>query len=296
MRRQCACISQTTCTGFLGAQAPMSEGDGADGRTVGPRACFVDVAGPRGDGQDARRGGTSVCLLQWQLAGFQVGGAPPVSMSALQSCSTRNGMSKRPLRILATVLLAWVTASAGVASERESFELRVPVAPASVMVEGRAHLGYELHLTNFSRQPLLPQAIVVLDDATGRPIATFADQQLSDRMAAAVPGAAAAAIAPDARSIVYVDLAFTAPQIRAALRHQISYRVADGVGEVLWRVDGGVISVDARPASVIGAPLRGGPWAAVFHPDWPRGHRRVFYAVEGRATAGTIRDRFRQAR
>jgi murein DD-endopeptidase MepM/ murein hydrolase activator NlpD len=32
---------------------------------------------------------------------------------------------------------------------------------------------------------------------------------------------------------------------------------------------------------VLGPPLGGGPWAAVHHPDWARGHRRVFYTVDG---------------
>jgi hypothetical protein len=34
---------------------------------------------------------------------------------------------------------------------------------------------------------------------------------------------------------------------------------------------------------VLGAPLRDGPWAAIHSPDWPRGHRRVLYTVEGKA-------------
>ncbi len=29
--------------------------------------------------------------------------------------------------------------------------------------------------------------------------------------------------------------------------------------------------------------MRGGPWAAVYAWEWPRGHRRVFYTLEGRA-------------
>jgi hypothetical protein len=47
--------------------------------------------------------------------------------------------------------------------------------------------------------------------------------------------------------------------------------------------------VDAAPDPVsrvapvvLAAPLRGGPWAAVHSPAWERGHRRVFYTVDGR--------------
>jgi hypothetical protein len=48
-------------------------------------------------------------------------------------------------------------------------------------------------------------------------------------------------------------------------------------------VTGGEVVVDSAPAVVLAAPLRGGPWAAVYHPTWERGHRRVVYATEGRA-------------
>jgi len=41
------------------------------------------------------------------------------------------------------------------------------------------------------------------------------------------------------------------------------------------------VEVDPPSPVVLGPPLGGGPWAAVYHPDWPRGHRRVFYTVDG---------------
>ena len=41
------------------------------------------------------------------------------------------------------------------------------------------------------------------------------------------------------------------------------------------------VPVDPTTPVVLGAPLAGGPWAAVYHSDWERGHRRVFYTVDG---------------
>jgi murein DD-endopeptidase MepM/ murein hydrolase activator NlpD len=41
------------------------------------------------------------------------------------------------------------------------------------------------------------------------------------------------------------------------------------------------VRVDPASPVVLGAPLAGGPWAAVYHADWERGHRRVFYTVDG---------------
>lgn len=188
--------------------------------------------------------------------------------------------------IAACMVAACLAASfaASAADERESFELRVPLAPAPVAMEGRAHLYHELHLTNFSRQPLVVQAVAVVDAGSGRDIAAWSGDALAQRLAPAVPraGARPDAVAPGARVVVYVELDVAADAVPAALRHRVDYRVDDDAARA-WRVEGTAVDV-ARPAPVLGPPLRGGPWGAVFSPEWERGHRRVFYAVEGRAT------------
>jgi murein DD-endopeptidase len=176
--------------------------------------------------------------------------------------------------------LAWPVLAA---DERESFDLQVPLAPAPVVVDGRARLFYELHLRNFSRQPLAPQWVEVLDDE-GVALARFEGEALAARLAPAVPGgeAPAGAVAPGSGAVLYVELEVAPDAVPAALRHRIGYRVEDAAATIA-EVTGGDTVADARPAVVLGPPLRGGPWAAVFHPGWARGHRRVFYAVEGRA-------------
>lgn len=47
--------------------------------------------------------------------------------------------------------------------------------------------------------------------------------------------------------------------------------------------DGRVERLDlpADDGPMLGPPLRGGPWAAIYKAEWPRGHRRVFYAPDG---------------
>ncbi|WP_454761750.1 M23 family metallopeptidase [Caulobacter segnis] len=42
---------------------------------------------------------------------------------------------------------------------------------------------------------------------------------------------------------------------------------------------------------MLGPPLRGGPWAAIYKADWPRGHRRVFYGgrLPGRTAIDWVR-------
>ena len=50
---------------------------------------------------------------------------------------------------------------------RESFDLRVPFAPAYFSVDGRQTLVYELHLNNYAADTLEPAAVVVIDADRG---------------------------------------------------------------------------------------------------------------------------------
>jgi hypothetical protein len=161
---------------------------------------------------------------------------------------------------------------------RESFDLRVPTLPAPVMVDGAQRLVYELHLTNFAREPLSPLSIDVFDEKD-RVLASFSGAALTSRLALA-GGTAAATIAPGMRSVVYLELSLPADAPSQALSHRVGYRTADS-GTFI--VEGGKVSLSPAKPLVLGAPLRGGPWAAIHSPDWPRGHRRVLYTVEGKA-------------
>lgn len=189
---------------------------------------------------------------------------------------------RRPARWIA-VALALPSAAA---AERESFELVVPLAPAPVVVDGRPRLGYELHLTNFSGVPLRPTSVEVVDRDGGRVVERLRGATLDARIAPAVAGSAAidadGAVAPGARAVVYLDPRFDDGDVPASLSHRVAYETA-GAAPVAAVVAGAAIAPPREPA-VLGPPLRGGPWVAVHDPAWARGHRRVFYAVEGRAT------------
>lgn len=187
-------------------------------------------------------------------------------------------------RTFVGVVLCGLTFGALAAGERESFDLRATPRTTPVAVEGRMQAFYELHLNNFSRQALVPIRVEALGD-DGKRWADHAGDALASRLAPAVPGADSptGTITPGGHGVVYVELAFPPGMEPKALRHRVTYRVADDSTEVA-RIYGGDISLDPDPAVVLGPPLRGGPWAAVFDPGWARGHRRVFYAIEGRAT------------
>lgn len=188
---------------------------------------------------------------------------------------------------LACALALLLVSSPGRAEDqlRESFDLQVPIAPAPVMTEGRARLFYELHLTSFSAKALTPVRITVLD-AEGRSLASLAGESLAQRLVPVLPDAAVPAdeplsIGPGRAGVLYVELALEPQALPSSITHEVQYRV--GEGTELDTVTGGRSTVQATPALAFHPPLRGGPWVAVFHPTWARGHRRVLYTVEGRA-------------
>jgi murein DD-endopeptidase len=174
-------------------------------------------------------------------------------------------------------------ARAGEAAVRQSFDITVPERPAAVPAEGMAELVYELHLTNYADAALTLRAVRIFDAGGGKPLLALEGVGLAERFAlAARPGTAAAApVEPGTHAIVYLEIDLKPGDVPAALVHELEY-AAPG-GSQTYRVRGGQVMVDHAPTIPLGAPLAGGPWAAIHHPAWPRGHRRVFYSVNGQA-------------
>src|SRR3546814_9743336 len=80
------------------------------------------------------------------------------------------------------------------------------------------------------------------------------------------------------RRVVYLGVPLTGAP--GKLLHRIEFHAEGGEPVTL---EAGAVDIDRRPVPVLGAPLRGGPWGAVYEPAMERGHRRVDYAVDGRA-------------
>ena len=151
--------------------------------------------------------------------------------------------------------------------------MHVPVPPAVVLTDGLHRLLYELHLENRGDVTVTLSSLVIHTD-TAQSGVTLDGDRLIRALDAPADRTAPLAVASGQRRVVYVDLGeASAPR---AVRHVIRSTSPAGVGEGMLEVP-----VDPTPAVVLGAPLAGGPWAAVYHSDWERGHRRVFYTVAG---------------
>ena len=159
--------------------------------------------------------------------------------------------------------------------------MAVPAPPSPVTIDGREWLVYELHLTNFSREPLRLAKVEVVAD-TPNPLQSFEGDDLAQRMAiAAVSRTDVQAVKPGERAIIYLEVALPAGHPPRVIRHRVHYAI-EGSREVA-DVIGGQTKVSDKARLALGPPLRGGPWSAVYAWEWPRGHRRVFYTLDGRA-------------
>ncbi|MBB1061604.1 M23 family metallopeptidase [Marilutibacter spongiae] len=176
-------------------------------------------------------------------------------------------------------------AGALVAGRGESLTPSIPHPPIAASVEGRQVLSYELRLANRSAHALDPRAVEVrAGDAV---LARYAGERLEarlDRSGSQQAIAAATPIPPGGEAVVFIDIALDAGDMPpAALEHRIEVGARDTDGDMhVQRIEGASAPVSTAIGSPLSPPLRGGPWVAVSDSRWPRGHRRVGYAVDGR--------------
>lgn len=175
--------------------------------------------------------------------------------------------------------LSW---QAGTASLHQSFELSVPDALHATKTDAGEQVFEELHLTSFAEAPLRLVRVDVVDARSGRVWASFAGEALAGRFALVGPPGQApgAVIAPGRRGVVYLEWP-TQGQHPRAIGHVVTYAALPGA--TADTVRGGLAAVSYDLGPPLGPPLRGGPWVAIHSADWPRGHRRVFNTVDGKA-------------
>jgi murein DD-endopeptidase len=154
---------------------------------------------------------------------------------------------------------------------RDTLELVIPVPPTAIAVEGAKQLVYEIHLADSGGAPLSPQSLRIHDAAPrGVLISEFSGEALARRHART----------DESTAVIYVELSLPPASAPKSLMHTLEYTASDASKTLVVQ---GACAVSAAPPVIVGPPLRGGSWAAIHHPDWARGHRRVIYTIDGRA-------------
>jgi murein DD-endopeptidase len=184
--------------------------------------------------------------------------------------------------MLCLITTSWAQAREPV---MHTLDVQVPVAPATVAVAGRTHLVYELTLTNFTSTNAALKRIEVLDAASGRKLADYAGSDLAARLelTGATRDKNKEVIEGGRHAVMFMWLAVdsSAPRV-SAIEHRIDLNLLTDVSRSVV-VRAGTTRVANEAVTVLHAPLRGGPWVALYDPFMTRGHRRSIYAIDGGA-------------
>ena len=162
-------------------------------------------------------------------------------------------------------------------------DVTIPTAPVVFKGGGKTHLVYELHITNFSRSPLVFTRLEVLAPGNQTPLASYAGDELGARIVR--PGVATTTtdeklkVGPGLRVITYLWLTSDVPTAAPkSIEHRLSFKVGDYPDEL--SVTSAQATVTNAPL-LISAPLRGSEWLAGNGPANASAHRRALIPVGG---------------
>jgi murein DD-endopeptidase len=190
-----------------------------------------------------------------------------------------------------SAVLLLIVATTAAAQQRaplvQSVDIQIPSAPLSVTIANQRHLAYELHVTNFRPYAVMLNRLEVVDAVRGKRIAEFRDSQLAailGRVGARVEGAERQTIPAGGRTVVFLWLSlessFATP---TRLQHRIDLDLMRPAGRLQTSVADNGCTVSEEQPIALNAPLRGGPWVALYDPMMIGGHRTSIYTLDGRA-------------
>jgi murein DD-endopeptidase MepM/ murein hydrolase activator NlpD len=208
------------------------------------------------------------------------------------------------LRILWFVGLLILPVSAAAVQVRGPLDLPVefyvPIAPTVHKADGKTHLVYELHLTNFASELTLSRIEVLADG--GQVLANYEGTELTSRLLR--PGLPRnnpekQRLGGGMRAVLYIWVTFDgASEVPATLRHRVvgsltppppppapagaSSGEAPKPEPIEVKGEGGEVRVIQEPPLVISPPLRGGEWLAANGPANASGHRQALVPVGGK--------------
>ncbi|MPR35806.1 M23 family metallopeptidase [Salmonirosea aquatica] len=167
---------------------------------------------------------------------------------------------------------------------RTTLHVQLPDSVQPVDIDGKPTVYYEIYLTNFSPDTFQLHALNVVDRGTSAPYLALQGPMLQKALSriGSPSQDTTTRLLPGATSILYLEFALpkqTVPQ----LTHLITFHA---VGKEHWgelTIQTAALKCLSGTPLILGNPLAGGPWTAVYDPAWARGHRRVPYTVHGRA-------------
>jgi murein DD-endopeptidase len=167
----------------------------------------------------------------------------------------------------------------------QSVDLAVPFQPVSFRQGDRDQVVYELHLTNFARTDAVVTAVRV--ESNRGPLIEYRAEELHRRITR--PGLRndhpePQLLAPGMRAVIHLWIPLRdAAIVPTSIDHVVELTLKREERVETVTVQGGATTLAMVPAVVLGAPLKGGPWVAIYDPLLKGGHRTAIYTLEGRA-------------
>lgn len=128
----------------------------------------------------------------------------------------------------------------------------VPHTPEIVMINGTPTVYYELHIAGTT----VPDKLEVFNRVGHITVASFEKDELKKR----------SKVLED-ETVIFLEL----PVFKAV---ELGHRVGSE--------EGAFVKIGEMKPLVLGAPLKNGRWTTIYASEWPNGHRRVLFAVNGK--------------
>jgi murein DD-endopeptidase len=167
---------------------------------------------------------------------------------------------------------------------RATLNTQLPNTITFINIIGKPTAYYEMYLTNFSTDTFKLKRLSIVNSSDSIICYTMQNQELrnSYRKIGSVVKDTTLQLLPGNAAIIYIELSLQKGQIQE-IKHRLGF-------EIVGKENSGEVSVETSATKcylntqlVLGAPLKGGIWAAVYEPAWERGHRRVIYTMHGKA-------------
>ena len=192
-----------------------------------------------------------------------------------------NKMSKKYFFSLLWLCLSLLLGTGTILGQEHptSIDMHVPFCSTTVLIKGKPTTYYELHLTNFSKNSIQIDKLEVLYNNKYEVLFSSEREGLRTRFSEqGFTKGNKHFLLPGSTGIVYLEYEVIIEK-ELNLKHQLSYSVEGKTYTTL----GAKIKITNEETIILGSPLKGEPWVAINSPLWERGHRRVFYTVDGKA-------------
>ncbi|MHA4809044.1 M23 family metallopeptidase [Flavitalea flava] len=168
---------------------------------------------------------------------------------------------------------------------QESLTIQIPWVPVPQIINNKQYLVYEIRLTNITQLAIQLKSITITDASSGKKIRQFEGNSIEERLSIIgnKPGEANAKfIKSGQHALFYLEYEIDNDQQPLPLKHQFTYSFKDPQEQTdkSSTIDGPAITILKKAPIHLSAPLRGGPWIAIYNPSWSRGHRRVVYSTD----------------